>query len=165
MFRGIGNLIELAGNLADKVDLSNLDAEKLDELRHASRAGVGGAPRGIYGVSVRRGIGGIPRVQPFGNIRRTEKGPTVDKVREPLVDIFDEDEMLLIIAELPGVAENDIQIAIQEGLLKLSTATKGRKYAKELQIPCLVDENSLESTYRNGILEIKLRKREAQEGT
>jgi len=79
-------------------------------------------------------------------------------VREPLVDVFDEDDLLLIIAELPGVAKKDVQIEIHHGLLKLSTATKGRRYAKELELPCPIDEGTLESAYKNGVLEIKLRK-------
>ena len=161
MFKGLGNLIKLATDLADKVDLSELDEEKIAELRRASQTRVGGIPRGVYGVSVQRGIGGIPRVQPFGNIRRTERGPVIDEVREPLVDVFDEDDVLLVIAELPGVEEKDFQIEVHDGLLKLSTTTKERRYAKELQLPCQVDESATESTYKNGVLEIRLRKIEA----
>ncbi|MCG2769725.1 MAG: Hsp20/alpha crystallin family protein [Anaerolineae bacterium] len=164
MFKGLGDLIKLATDLADKVDLSELDEEKLAELRRASQTRVGGIPRGVYGVSVRRGIGGIPRVQPFGNIRRTERGPVVDEVQEPLVDVFDEDDMLLAIAELPGVEEKDIQVGVHDGLLKLSTTTKGRRYAKELQLPCPVEESTMESTYKNGVLEIRLRKTSNAEG-
>jgi len=165
LFKGVGSLIELAASLADKVDLSELDEEKLADLRRSSQTRVGGIPRGVYGVSVRRGIGGIPRVQPFGNIRRTETGPVVDEVREPLVDVFDEDDVLLVIAELPGVEEKDIQIEAREGKIRLSTTTKSRKYAKELELPCPVDESTVESTYKNGILEIRLRKNGAEGGT
>jgi HSP20 family protein len=161
MFKGLGDLIKLATDLADKVDLSELDEEKLAELRRAGQTRVGGIPRGVYGVSVRRGIGGIPRVQPFGNIRRTERGPVIDEVREPLVDVFDEQDVLLVIAELPGVEEKDIQIEVRDGLLKLSTMTKGRRYATELQLSCPVEESMVKPTYKNGVLEIRLRKIEA----
>ncbi len=164
MFKGLGDLVKVAADLADKVDLSELDEEKIAELRRASQTRVGGIPRGVYGVSVRRGTGGIPRVQPFGNIRRTERGPVVDEVREPLVDVFDEQDVLLVIAELPGVEEKDVRIEIQDDVLKLSTATKGRKYAKELQLPCSVEESTMESAYKNGVLEIRLRKGGAEEG-
>jgi len=164
MFKGLGDLIKLATDLADKVDLSELDEEKIAELRRASQTRVGGMPRGVYGVSVRRGVGGIPRVQPFGNIRRTERGPIVDEVREPLADVFDEDDVLLVIAELPGVEEKDVQLDVHDDLLKLSTTTKGRKYAKELQLPCPVEESTTESAYKNGVLKIRLRKSGAEEG-
>lgn len=163
LFKGLGNLVELVGDLADKIELSEpsgrgLDEERLAELRRASQTRVGGMPRGVYGVSVRRGIGGIPRVQSFGNIRRTERGPVVDEVREPLVDVFDEQDLLLVVAELPGVEEKDIQIEVHDGLLRLSTTTKGRRYTRELQLPCPVDGSTLESAYKNGVLEVRLRK-------
>ena len=69
-----------------------------------------------------------------------------------------------VIAELPGVEEKDVRIEIQDDVLKLSTATKGRKYAKELQLPCSVEESTMESAYKNGVLEIRLRKGGAEEG-
>ncbi len=158
LFKGIGDLIDLVSGMVEKVDLANLDEETLSRLRRASRSGVGGAPRGVYGVSVQRGVGGIPRVQPFGNIRRTERGPIVEEVREPLTDLFDEDDLLLVVAELPGVEEKEIRIEIEDDILKFSS-TGSRKYAKELPLPCPVDESTVETTYKNGVLEIKLGKR------
>ncbi len=158
LFKGIGDLIDLVSGMVEKVDLSNLDEETLSRLRRASRSGVGGAPRGVYGLSVQRGVGGIPRVQPFGNIRRTERGPIVEEVTEPLTDLFDEDDLLLVVAELPGVEEKEIRIEVEDDTLKFSSAGK-RKYAKELLLPCPVDESTMKTTYKNGILEIKLSKR------
>lgn len=103
-------------------------------------------------------------MQPFGNIRRTERGPIVEEVREPLTDLFDEDSLLLIVAELPGVEEKEVRIEIEDNTLKFSS-TGRRKYAKELPLPCPVDESTMETTYKNGVLEIKLPKRsEPDEG-
>jgi len=158
LFKGIGSITELVSGMVDLVDWSELDEETLAELRRTSQTRAGARPRGVYGVSVGRGMGGIPRVQPFGNIRRTERGPIIDEVREPLVDVFDEDDAVLVVAELPGVEENDIQIEIKGPTLKLSTTAKDRKYAKEIQLACAVDESKMESTYKNGVLEIKLPK-------
>lgn len=158
LFKGIASIIDLAVNMAEMADLSDLDVEKHVEFRTLSEARGADRPRGVYGVSVGRGRGGIPRVQPFGNIRRTERGPVIDEVREPLVDIFEEDEVVSVIAELPGVEEKDVQTEVEGGTLKLSTTTKGRRYAKEIELPCAVDEGKMESTYNNGVLEIKLTK-------
>lgn len=157
LFKGIGDLIDLISGMVEKVDLANLDEETLSRLRQASRGGVGGGPRGVYGVSIQRGIGGIPRVHSFGNIRRTDKGPIVEEVREPLADLFDEDDLLLVIFELPGVEEKEIRIEVEEDTLRFSSSGK-RKYAKELPLSCPVDESTMETTYKNGILEIRLQK-------
>jgi HSP20 family protein len=96
-------------------------------------------------------------VQPFGNIRRTERGPVVEEVREPLTDLFEEDDLLLVVAELPGVEEKEIRIEIEDDTLKFSSTGK-KKYAKGLPLPFPVDESTMETTYKNGILEIRLPK-------
>jgi len=152
----IGSVIDLATGLTD-LDWSKLDEDTLAGLRRTSQTRAGARPRGVYGFSV-GSVGGIPRVRPFGNIRRTEKGPIIDEVREPLVDVFDEGDMVSIVVELPGVEEKDIQTEVSGDTLKLTTATKGRTYAKEIELPCAVDEDKLESFYKNGVLEIRLPK-------
>ena len=157
LFKGLGSVIDLVSGMADLVDWSELDAETIAELRRSSQTRAVTRPRGVYGFSVRT-TGGIPRVQPFGNIRPTERGPIIDEVRDPLVDVFDEDDAVSVIAELPGVEEKDIQTEVKGDTLELSTTTKGRRYAMEIQLPCAVDEGKVDFIYKNGVLEIKLRK-------
>jgi len=107
---------------------------------------------------VRTGVGGVPHVEHFGNIRSTESGPEVAEVREPLVDVFDEKDEIVIAAELPGVSEEEIQVEVQEDVLSLQT-NGARKYAKEVLLPAAVEADSLKKTYTNGILELRLKKK------
>ena len=64
--------------------------------------------KGMYGFSVKVGLGGEePTVEPFGNIkvdRHARDGVVVAEVREPAVDVLEESDHLLIVAEMPGVA-------------------------------------------------------------
>jgi HSP20 family protein len=106
---------------------------------------------------VRTGIGGIPRVERFGNIRSTEEGPVVDEVREPLVDVFDEGETVLVVAEVPGVVEEEITVEVRDDVLSLETKGE-RKYAKEVLLPCPVDAATMKKAYKNGVLELRLGK-------
>jgi len=115
---------------------------------------------GLPGIP--RGADGVPRrsthsrqVRPIGNVWPTQKKPD-GRVREPILDVFDEDGMLLVIIELPGVDEKDIQITVDDDLLKIATRTRGRQFAAELYVPCPV--GTVESAYKNGVLEIKLHK-------
>jgi len=77
--------------------------------------------------------------------------------KEILVDIFDEDEHLRIIAELPGVEEKDIKVELKEDGLIISADTPYRKYYQEVALPCPV-KGAPEASYKNGILEIELEK-------
>ncbi len=79
-------------------------------------------------------------------------------MREPLVDVFDETDHILVIVELPGVAEGDIRVEVKDDILSLSASSRERKYAKEVLLPAVVDPATVKQSYQNGILEIRLSK-------
>lgn len=151
LFKGLGDFIDLLGEM---IETGEEEVTRSGEFRVK---GLGDKARGVYGLSVRTGIGGIPRVERFGNIRSTEEGPVVAEVREPLMDVFDEGEEFVVAVELPGVAEDEIRIEMQDDILSLET-TGELKFAKEVLLPAAVDANTLQKTYRNGILELRLNK-------
>jgi HSP20 family protein len=159
---GVNNLFGFLGDLVGQLSDLAEKAEKAGQGGFAKEGefnvqGLGEKARGIYGVSVKMGLGGEPAVQTFGNIHATKKGPEVSDVREPLVDVFDEDGEVLVIAEMPGVAEDDISVKVTGETLKLTT--KGEfHYSKEVELPAKVKTRSIRKTYRNGLLEMRFTK-------
>jgi len=151
LFKGLGDFVDLLGEM---IETGETESTSGGEFRIK---GLGDKARGVYGFSVRTGIGGIPRVERFGNIRTTEEGPTITEVREPLVDVFDEELEIVLVAELPGVSEGEIRVEIQDDILSVETVGE-RKYVKEILMSEPVDPASLQQTYKNGILELRLRK-------
>jgi HSP20 family protein len=151
LFKGIGNLFELVSKMAEE---GEGEYTRTGEIK-----GLSDKARGVYGFSVKMGLGGKPVIEQFGNIQATEKGAVVAEVREPIVDVFDEGEKLVVIAELPGVEEGDIHLEVRDDILDLTAEAEGRKYSKEVLLPSPVDAGSIESSYKNGILEIKLGKK------
>ncbi len=165
---GLGGLLNGVSTLMEKA--SEL-AEKGEQLRKTGEFRVGGIPRGIppgarggkdlrgvYGFTIRTLADKAPKIETFGNIKKTPKGPVVEEVREPIVDVFDEDETIKVIAEMPGIEEGDVHTEVKEDVLTLSAEGKERKYSKEILLPAAVEEEA-SSTYENGILEIELRKK------
>ncbi len=152
LFKGMGGLFAL---------VSRMTEEGKEEYTHSGEIkGLGDKAKGIYGFSIKMGIGGQPTVEQFGNIKKTERGSVeVAEVREPIVDVFDEGDYLMVIAELPGVEESDIHLEIKGDILDLKAEGKDRKYSKEVLLPSEVEADSMEIQYKSGILEIKLRKR------
>jgi HSP20 family protein len=146
LFKGLGNLIDLAAKLREE------GVEKRGEIRGLPRGA-----RGVYGFSIRT-LAGKPVIESFGNIRETARGPVVEEVREPMVDVFDEPDHILVIAELPGVSENEIKLEVSGDILNLSASDKDRKYAREILLPGKVKSESVKTSYNNGILEITLEK-------
>ncbi|MBI3362505.1 MAG: Hsp20/alpha crystallin family protein [Chloroflexi bacterium] len=151
LFKGLSDFLDV---ISEMVETDQAEVTRAGEFKVK---GLGEKGRGVYGFSIRTDIAGVPRVERFGNIRSGDDGPVVAEVREPLVDVFDEGQEIVIVAELPGVAEEEIRVGVKEDILSLET-TGERKYAKEILLPSEADVKTLRKTYRNGILELRLKK-------
>jgi len=114
----------------------------------------------VYGYSITIGPDGKPVIREFGNIKPAAKPGYVDikSEREPLVDIIEEADSIKVVAEVPGVEKNDIQLYATEKTLTIKVDTPNRKYYKEVELPAEVDPKSAKSTYKNGVLEVSLKK-------
>jgi len=155
LFKGLGSFLDVVSDLMDKADEIK---EKQGEFV-AGKTPSGEPIRGVYGFSIRTAVGGgMPKVESFGNIRETEKGPVVDETREPLVDVFDENGSVLVVVELPGVAEGEIEVTVEDDILSLKT-TGRRRYAKEILLPAAVDPATLTKTCTNGVVELRANKK------
>lgn len=150
MFRSLGGFLELLSQLAEQGGGELKGSQDLGDEKRGVKA--------VYGFSVRVGGGGKPLIEKFGNVQDAGQGPTVEEVREPMVDQFDEGEHLLVVAELPGVDAGDIRFEIKEDVLLLSATRGERKYRKELLLSAPVRAEGASSSYRNGVFELKLPK-------
>jgi len=153
LFKGIGNFIDLVGQMTEKGE------EFVEKTKEFHGEGALKDLKGIYGFSVKVGLGGKPMVEPFGNVKATPKGPVVDEAREPIVDIFEEENEIQILAEMPGVDEQDVKLEINGDILILSAAGSDRKYHKELLLPSQVEPEALSRSHKNGIFEVRFKKK------
>jgi len=151
LFKGLGDFVGVLGKLVEAGE------QQIDRTGEFKVKGLGEKAKGVYGVSVRVGLGGEPHVERFGNIRSTKEGPEVVDVREPLIDVFDEEGEIVIVAELPGVKEDAIEVEVRGDVLALSSSGE-RRYAKEVLLPAAVDAGSMRRSFKNGLLELRLKK-------
>jgi len=149
---GIQKLVEAAAKLKD--------SDQISQSGEFSVPGLGEKGKGIFGFSVRTMAGGESQgvtVRPFGNIHKTKEGMTVEEDREPVVDVLEEGNQIRVIAELPGVSEADIAYQVAGDVLTISTKSD-RRYHAEILLPCPAETEGIESSYNNGVLELKLKK-------
>ena len=151
LFKGIEKLVDLAADLEEAG--GEIKKEGEIDLSHLKEG-----MKGVFGFSIKTMAGGKPIVEPFGNIKKTPKGPKVEEEREPMVDIFDEKEEVVVIAEMPGINEEGISMDFEGDILEVKAVYKDRKYYKEVLLPAKVKSETLTSTYKNGILEVRIRK-------
>ena len=149
ILKGLGNLVEKLGELAE----TGREFSKTGEIQ-----GPGKEIKGIYGFTVKVGIGGEGvKVEPFGNIRRDEESgrSVVQEVREPAVDVFEERDHTLVVAEMPGIGAEDVRLEVKDDLLTI-TAEKGeKKYKKEVLLPGSFPRGKMQVSCANGVLEIR----------
>ena len=112
----------------------------------------------VYGFILSTGPDGKPRIREFGNLQRSRFGPRVRREREPLVDILEENEEIVVVAELPGVEKENINLHTSRWELIISVNTTKRKYHKKLFLPKEVDPRSARASYKNGVLPVRLKK-------
>jgi len=154
ILKGLSNLIDAAASLAEKGDAlkrtGSINFSGLDKIKGLKDI------KGVYGINVRTLKDGSPSVSSFGNIRKSSKGPVVEEVREPIVDIFEEDAGIQIIAEMPGIEEQDISLEIKGDIVIINASGSKRKYQKEVLLPRTVTDRQMNWAYKNGILEINI---------
>ena len=79
---------------------------------------------------------------------------------ETHVDIHEESDAVRVIADLPGVEKDDIDLQCDGETLTISAASDHREYDERVRLPARVDEHSASATYNNGVLEVSFDKSE-----
>ena len=153
---GLGGLLKGLGDFLNLVERLGEQGEQ--HVSQEQEFTSSGGARGVYGFSVRLGVGGAPAVERFGNVRATNEGPVVSETREPFVDVFDEGGEVVVVAEVPGVREQDIHTELTGDVLALSATGDKRKYQKEILLPAAVDQVVHQQSYQNGYLELRFKK-------
>jgi HSP20 family molecular chaperone IbpA len=80
------------------------------------------------------------------------------KEPKPLIDIFQEKNWITVVAEIAGFNRETLKINVKDQKITLSAKAKNRRYYKSLNLPKVVVPNAVHTTYKNGVLEIKLKK-------
>lgn len=104
----------------------------------------------------------------MGSPRRrmaAQPAPEPPEVVEPPVDIFDEEGLVTIVADVPGVGVEELELKAEGSVFSLSTkAGATRRYQKDIRIEGDLEPGSLQATCNNGVLEVRLRKRKSESG-
>lgn len=161
---GLGNFFGGLGHLIDQLQALSVEAEKAGgEITKNGEFDIGSDKRirGVYGFTVKTALGEKgAKVESFGNIHKDEKSGRVivEEIREPMTDIFDEPDYILVVAEVPGIRLEDVQLDLHEDIVILSADREATKYRKEILLPTAFSTDKMSYACRNGILEIRFTK-------
>jgi HSP20 family protein len=112
----------------------------------------------FYGFRITTGPDGKPRFEEFGNMKPGLRGPEISERVEPIVDVVEEKDEIVVVADMPGVEKDEIRLSGIEDMLTIDVDAERRKYHKEVRLPAKVDPDSAKASYKNGVLEVRLKK-------
>jgi HSP20 family protein len=93
----------------------------------------------------------------------------------PALDLYQNNDNVIAVVELPGMRKEDIEISLHDGMLTIAgerkTETQGGekaerseryigKFRRSITLPTRVDPNKVSATYKDGILTVNLSKAE-----
>jgi len=112
-------------------------------------------------------------VQKPGTLTK-EDTRTLDQYQTPAIDIFETDEGLTLVADVPGLVKDDLEINFDQGILtlegKASHAPSGDSlfrefsvtgYYRQFRIPESIDPDKTSAELKDGVLTLQLHKAEA----
>ncbi len=135
---GIAGLLDGLRQIAEGLQSCSEQGEK--------RLDIGGRDgRMVFGYSIRTADG---RAEAFGHVPETA-------ARQPIVDVIEEADAILVIAEMPGVAAEDVTARVEDGALLLQTPGPAA-WRKRVALPGPVAAAGMTVAARNGIVEIRL---------
>lgn len=97
---------------------------------------------------------------------------------DPLVQVRDTEDEVIVTADLPCVKKEDIEVSVEESSLKIKAETKEdlqfekwggihrrvrfNSFRKNVRLPSQVNPDKAEAEFRNGVLEVRLKKKEGK---
>ena len=94
----------------------------------------------------------------------------------PALDLYQNNDNVVAIVELPGMRKEDIEISLQDGVLTIGGERKSEeggtgenasrterftgKFRRSVTLPTRVDANKVNATYKDGLLTVTLPKAE-----
>ena len=86
-----------------------------------------------------------------------------EKAKNPM-SYEDRDKDIAFTIDMPGVVKKDIEIEVEDHFIKVSADSNGRNYNYTRRFKPKVDVDSAVATFKNGVLDIVVKKIEEKKG-
>jgi HSP20 family protein len=83
-----------------------------------------------------------------------EPGRPTEPDRDVHMDVHESEEEVRLVADIPGVDKDAIELKCDGQMLHLDAEGESRSYSERVSLPAPVDEHSASATYNNGVLEV-----------
>ncbi len=116
--------------------------------------------KAVYGYTVKLGIEN--RDFPFRRVFHPRPTAHVRSIKsenvaaEPVIDVFEEGDCISVVAQMPHVKEEDIDLRIIDNIMTITARTPEGEIERDISVS---DGSEIkEASFKNGILEINIKK-------
>jgi len=78
--------------------------------------------------------------------------------KQPLIDVFEEDDCIVVLAELPGIEKKDVKIEADENTVTIMAKNALKTYLETVKLPTPIVSGAIKFIYKNNILQATLKK-------
>jgi HSP20 family protein len=147
LFQTLGELAEKGQEIKREFESNATDPKGRDVKFH-------------YGFTVKTlNNGSDVSVEPFGNLKRDERTgeAVVAETREPMADVFEETDHVMVVLEMPGVSATDVKTELNGDVMTVSAEHGSKRYRKEVLLPGEggYDAAKVSVSCNNGVVEVR----------
>lgn len=113
------------------------------------------------------------QVQQKRELEKKQESTIPARVFLPTADIYEDEDALSVVLEMPGVDKGNVEVSVEDGLLKvggrldfskyqdlqpLYTEYNIGNYSRSFSLPDKIDQNKIAAEMKDGVLSLKLPK-------
>jgi len=134
--------------------------DNLEDMIEALMEEMGESVPFVYGFSIIHRPGEDTELREFGNVpeySQNEENFFSSETKEPLIDIFENEDTVNVLVEFPEVEKKDLLLHATAQHLEIKVIGLS-EYSEDVELPVLVDPKSAKASYKNGVLEVTFRR-------
>lgn len=159
LFKGLNRFVDIISDMVETGKSLSQFSGEIGDLNKQDKI------HGKYGISIGFCDGNKESINQIRDTvnRKTKKGRETIKEFEPAFDIYEEEDRILIVMEMPGVSEENIALSQFGKELEIAAESSFRKYKKRIQLSIEPENTEINKSVKNGILKITIMKKPPQE--
>ncbi|MEF8847617.1 MAG: Hsp20/alpha crystallin family protein [Candidatus Thermoplasmatota archaeon] len=118
----------------------------------------------VHGFKVDIGPDGRPHIKDLNQKRnkrfKRESEISEDDISKPSPDVIEGSEIISVTVSIPGVKKEDIDLKVSQNSVRIKVNSYRNRYDEKVNLPCPVKPKTTKASYKNGVLDITIKKRQ-----
>ncbi|MDF2543917.1 MAG: hypothetical protein K0S47_3635 [Herbinix sp.] len=150
LFTGLDKLIHVVADMAE----NNKDEVLLKgDIKSNQNKNIG-----KYGINVKLGTDKLDHFHEFQFSDKQKKDENKMKTITPVTDLFDEEDNVTIVVELPGVEKDDIELNLDKNIITITASKKDTLFSKQITLGFIPEYSKVKENFQNSIYSVMISK-------